>query len=525
MVANNTAFVIAQSLLQAVVDLYAAEGLDLPARQYINDGAEVAWDCLAGDAMIWTTNGAVPLQEIQEGDRVWSWDEDRRLTTRKVIARIPKGQREVLEIKTPHRTLHVTPEHQMLVTRWGYRIGRGEGNGKGTTSRWWFEWVRADQLKRGDVLVSAGALPDTSFTPSLPDGTIVDEDVAWFIGAFIGDGNVMRQGFALCLYGEKRERALDILERIWGYEGKAHPHHGLYVYAPELARLFEQMGLRRRSPHREIPSWVWTAARKLQLAFADGYANADGYIAPLRGREKRLQRIAFACTSKNLMEQLRALYMMMGISTTNLGIEKRKKEITIKGKRVKNALPLHRFTARPYRDPEYTHLSPKGVSFFKDTDFLPERIRSIQNAGAMDVYDLAIEGTHNFIADGLVVHNCESVVVSLGRVYRGTSNRPTDLITSQRCVGVRTAEYHIWIVRCASTPDDSGNPPSTTLIESFAEPLYTDMWVLPWGLTIAALDGSLGFSCDDILISTITMQRQQGAYAGVELLVEYQLGN
>jgi DNA polymerase III alpha subunit/intein/homing endonuclease len=42
------------------------------------------------------------------------------------------------------------------------------------------------------------------------------------------------------------------------------------------------------------------------------------------------------------------------------------------------------------------------------SDFIPMRITSIEYAGLKNVYDIEIENTHNYIANGLVVHNCFS---------------------------------------------------------------------------------------------------------------------
>lgn len=47
-------------------------------------------------------------------------------------------------------------------------------------------------------------------------------------------------------------------------------------------------------------------------------------------------------------------------------------------------------------------------------------VASVVEAGSEDVYDLAIEGTHNFLANGLVVHNC------VGGVWNEVSRRYVD---------------------------------------------------------------------------------------------------
>lgn len=135
--------------------------------------------------------------------------------------------------------------------------------------------------------------------------------------------------------------------------------------------------------------------------------------------------------------------------------------------------------------------------------------------------------SRQYVADGgEVALDCELVAVALSRVYRGVPGVALDAAASTlRCASVRAAEYHVWIVRCASTPQESGDPPSTTSIESYAEPMMTDAWLLPSSLTEAALDGSLGFSCDDVFIGQLVVAGPEGAHVGVDLTVQVALGN
>lgn len=127
------------------------------------------------------------------------------------------------------------------------------------------------------------------------------------------------------------------------------------------------------------------------------------------------------------------------------------------------------------------------------------------------------------VVEGLPAWDCESVMVSLRRVFRGLPNIQSAQQTLL-CAGVRTAEYHISIIRCASTPDDDGNPPTPTTIQGFSKPILTDAWVLVSGLQTAALDGDLGIACDSILIGDLAVVGPEGAFGGVDLVIQWQLG-
>lgn len=130
------------------------------------------------------------------------------------------------------------------------------------------------------------------------------------------------------------------------------------------------------------------------------------------------------------------------------------------------------------------------------------------------------------IADGHpIAHDCELVAVSLSRTYRGTASTVIAPTVPQRCFSLRTAEYHVWIVRCTSKPQENGEPPAAATITSFAQPILTDAWLLPYVLQTAALSDNLAAPCDDITVGQLTGLNPQGGFGGSDLIVEFQLGN
>ena len=50
-------------------------------------------------------------------------------------------------------------------------------------------------------------------------------------------------------------------------------------------------------------------------------------------------------------------------------------------------------------------LDDEELSAFATSDLYWDRIKSIEPDGIEDVYDMTVPGTHNFVANGLVVHN------------------------------------------------------------------------------------------------------------------------
>lgn len=131
--------------------------------------------------------------------------------------------------------------------------------------------------------------------------------------------------------------------------------------------------------------------------------------------------------------------------------------------------------------------------------------------------------TRRYISDGAVAWDCELMAVELTAVFRGPPLSPVENFT-QRCMGVRTARFNVWIVRCASTPNEDGSPPATHRIEALADDIYTDAWFLPTQLAQAAMDGTLGIPCDDLVIGELEIVGPEGGFGGVRQPVEWQLG-
>jgi len=117
--------------------------------------------------------------------------------------------------------------------------------------------------------------------------------------------------------------------------------------------------------------------------------------------------------------------------------------------------------------------------------------------------------------------SCEQLIVELRRVVRG--NVPTEDLSPINCAGVRFAELHVWIIRCAAPMNQDGSPPAVAAIETVAETLYTDAWFLPTSLAESVSSGTLATPCHDVVVGPLRIQGPEGGYVGVDLTVLWQL--
>lgn len=368
--------------------------------------------CLVGSSMVYGPNGAKPISELQPGDEVYAYS-DGSAVSRKVVAAWQSITQPVFRVRTRNRSVVASANHPFMVVREIQDCAK-------RPAQYGIEWARLDELQRGDLLVQPRALTLRDADAELPDGTPVTEDVAWLLGAIIGDGTVsppdaMSRNILLCLFGDKRERAIEIIKANWTRQRNYATGRTVHVRRSEsaglafnhsgLADALWQMGFSHRGPEKRIPSSVWTWGEKLQRAFLNGYCDADGYRPT--DVVKHGER-SYASCSQRLIGDIRSLHIILGDRVSNVTVNRRVKPIVINGHRVRNALPLHSFSVY-LPSPDYGEARfkqrPGLVNWLDDNDFTISKVLGIADEGIADTYDIEVEEDHNFIADGIVVHN------------------------------------------------------------------------------------------------------------------------
>jgi hypothetical protein len=133
--------------------------------------------------------------------------------------------------------------------------------------------------------------------------------------------------------------------------------------------------------------------------------------------------------SEELIEDVRALHLMLGDAVSNISVTKRTKPITIKGKLVKNARPLHRFTIWRKSDRGEALLRHRpGLTEWLDAgDSTLARVRDITYQGVRETWHRLVDEAHNFIADGLSSTPAElakrRTAVAVARLRRSCSSK------------------------------------------------------------------------------------------------------
>jgi intein/homing endonuclease len=362
-----------------------------------------AYDCcLPGRTLVAGPYGPKRIDELEPGDIIWSRDDEGSIVEKKIVDAWRSIDQITYRLRLRGRNIDASANHPFLrVVMTSKPHGAGRFNGKGVRAEWDVEWTRLDELKRGDLVVVLDEAPDMGDPhPVLPDGTEVTEELAWLLGAIIGDGTVTDDGVRLAAFGDFQDDAIRAFASVCGLTATPHATAGLIVNSRKVASSLREIGMWRRGADKRVPDVVWSWSRDLQLAFARGYGDADGYD----GRDGR----SYAGCSRRLIDEVRTIHLQAGHRVTNVTVNRRKKPITIKGKLVKNALPLYSFTVSGYDREPYAnmeHDKPMVRRMFTGGAFGLRSVAGIDELEVEATYDLNVEGHHNFVADGVVVHN------------------------------------------------------------------------------------------------------------------------
>ncbi len=377
---------------------------ELKTREKEKKGPVVAMidSCLTGETKVLGPQGAKRMDEIQAGDLVYSYD-DGRLETRRVSKAWFTRRQEVFRVRTSNRSLLASANHPFLRLRRTPRVRDRGSSGRYLPDQWSAEWARVDQLRRGDRVVIMRHAIDAGAPQTLIDGTPLTEEVAWLLGLIVGDGWVSPSGVAICVYGETREKAARICKAVWGANNSRHPTYGIRIHSARLRDALQGVDeLCRPAHHKRVPRLVSMAPDDIKRAFLDGYAAADGHEAP-GGR-------TYGSTSQDLISEARMMHLALGDPVSNLTLTANQSPARIRGKLVTNRRPFWRFHVARRRSRGLDDgRVPAGLQRFATGPFAYQQILSIESAGEQETYDIEVEGSRNFVAEGMVVHNSASM--------------------------------------------------------------------------------------------------------------------
>jgi len=379
---------------------------------YVCYDNEAYMNCLSLDSLVMTKDGYKKITEIKIGDGIYAFDQNTyQLVIKECSGVFDNGLKEVFELKTLHHSIKATANHPFLILR---RKGRGKQNT--------FVWKTLEEIKIGDRVVTlkgmngdcrpfkfqeirkiekGGYKVNRINAINLPHES--DPDIMKYLGIFVGDGWRRKSrpeiGFALPTGKKARNILTGLHEKIFGSKITCNEQY-VYANSVNLANFIDTLELGQGAKHKTIPSWVFMLPQGQKEAFVEGLMLADGYDC---GTSKR-----YVSANLDLLKRLRLLLQTLDYRVGKVHVQTKKKGTIC----VRRAL---------LKDSEYGYICfskrekwnmEKYPSQYRYQDFLienkffrTEEVTSVESKGVEPTLDLRVEGEHNFIADGIVVHN------------------------------------------------------------------------------------------------------------------------
>ncbi len=418
-------------------------------------GVGAQYECLTGDARVYTARGLKPIAEVEAGDTVFSFDEAQNaIITARVTGKAAKGEREVFEVRVGTRTIKATSNHPFLVLDYQKAPGKQAG-------RYRRQWKYLQDLQPGDLVAVAKRLPEAGeihamqqpeiktqvvgrnqsveYTLdiserynaiSLPEHS--SDDLLWWLGLYMGDGFIhtsqgadkARIEFAIPETDKPlRQELVRTTEALFGITPVNGNPDRMTVYSTKLARYLETNGMGGKALSKRVPAWMYTLPESQKLAFLGGYIDSDGYV---RDAAKN-HDIVLTSGNSALLQDVRDLAAMSGLPASNIHRFESKHPVeperAVVGYRLQLAGDFERI---PVRSPQrrdrlgkrkyhHSYTSAHGTTFrvHANDQVGFAKIDAITPAGVEMVYDIEVAGPHNFVAEGLIVHNSEVVYHSL----------------------------------------------------------------------------------------------------------------
>ncbi len=404
---------------------YDRLGIPEAEKQRLVAGVAAQYECLAADTRVWTAGrGMVPIKEIAAGDRVFALNEETsQFVVAPVVAAAQTDTRLTYEITVGTRSIRATDNHPFLVLEDGRRQGRQR-------ARYRRVWKTVAELSPGELIAVPRGLPSFGASRHFHHGdgfgpATSNADLLWLLGYFLGDGNTQSAGrthrvqFAVVADDvEVRGEIGRIVAEQFGLRMIAADDVRVVVNSKRLVEWLWQHGFAGTSLTKQVPTWVFELPEDERLAFLGGWVDADGYVGPARSGA-----ILLTSGQSAMLEQAASLAQTCGVNAAGPyefhSPHPHDPERIMTGYRLHLSGPFEkldcrnpkrtaRFNRRAYH---HSFTTAKGTTFRTHvSEHLGfARISGIRAHEVEPVFDLQVDGPHNFIAEGMVVHNSEVV--------------------------------------------------------------------------------------------------------------------
>lgn len=355
-------------------------------------------NCLPGSSKVWLEGAVEEISNVTVGDRVVLYSAG-EATTAPVLAVHNNGVKPVFRLRTKHREILATAEHPFFVDGPDGPI-----------------WKNLENLRKGDGIFICTQSPPNGepfslahLVPAVSDLTLPERITPEFCrlyGYAVADGWItdheLNKSVGICS-GNKPEHASYYLSLAQSFAPRSYLTEAdgtfkLHIGSVAFADLFKKLGWSNGAHVKRMPGWIWDLPDEHREAMLQGISDGDGHTT--RTSTDNHTRVSIELCNRALVEDIKTLADGLGYKCGNVRYRKRT------GVASYNQIGDPIYAGESWTITYYDARLPQP--------FAVERILSIEEAGEEEVFDLTIDHPqHNFVADGVVVHNCfEEVLVT-----------------------------------------------------------------------------------------------------------------
>lgn len=365
--------------------------------------------CFPAGTMVLTNQGYIPIENIQVNDVVLT----HKGRWRKVTA-VGSREAETFLLKG-NVTIETTSNHPIYSADIKRSYARLE-NGRRTNRKILVangQWTNAENMKgrqwatpvRTELLPIPFTVKTESNQKPMPK---LNNDFWYFVGRWIGDGWV-RNGFRkekpngngygtiyICDSHDKEDELTNMVSKISENYSIERCRTGVKVrFTSQLLCEWLVNNFGKGAMNKTIPGWVLSLSYEHRTALFSGIIDSDGY-------RKSDTSMKVTSISKQLILGVRMLAESLGY-TTSVSYYKRPVKCIIEG-RIVNQHDTYSVAICNNKN-RRTGIEHGGHKWYKCRDV-------IKTGETKTVYNISVEEDESYIADSIVVHNCQDLSVA-----------------------------------------------------------------------------------------------------------------
>ncbi|MBI2147411.1 SufD family Fe-S cluster assembly protein [Candidatus Woesearchaeota archaeon] len=420
-------------------------------RALVYRNATVEWinanlGCLTGDTKVFTNHsGPQDIKDIKPGEYVYVLDEKtNRIKKSRVMTKMFSGYKKVYRLEAGGREIEATANHPFLA------LTRTKNKESHKKAFFHAEWKPVETLKEGDMIAVAKKLPIEGQPYQLPKVKIgntiesgnqyarfkmdtshlyneritipnrTSDEFMWIAGLLMGDGHISLKSNKVNIATHQKEDFRDLLcktiKTLFNCEVNDKEKRCIELNSRAICCLFIDIGFGGKADTKRIPNWIFGLPESQILAFLAGYFDSDGHAATYS--------IAFTSINKELLQDTKLLGISVGFSVSRIFKHSEAGEVKILGKKCKakgswrvlfNGKKIKELPTKSRKKKEKidkintrrSFSSSASLNFKSKTneEIGFSRIEKIIEIGIKPTFDIEVEKYHNFIANGLIVHN------------------------------------------------------------------------------------------------------------------------